>query len=582
MKNLISDLHIHCGLKGYASEGHPDYKDHTIWDFYPAQEAALKKLNPVLRMAIKELAKSSQANLDACAAANLRAPFLAIYPVERQMFALEPQKPFKTLFDILLGGKQHAYLGAAVSGFPIEKVEAILAEVANDKDEGVNYYHQFRMERDYLLRQTETRSKHFPDFQFTIASHHNEFRELLEAGKTISGVFTVEGAHSFGHYLHNSTFKKTFDGLSPKERQVLENSFRRNITEVKTEDDGRHAPFFVTFCHHFNNLLAGHARSFSAKSDLALGLHKPGMRHLFNQEPGLNHGFSSLGKEVLELFLDRKAGRRILIDTKHMSVAARKEFYAVIRRKRKEENDPIPIIHSHAAINGWFTLDQAKGKAETKDLDKGHFFSRWQINLTNEDILEMYDSDGIIGVVLHEGRMPGEGFKKAAGKLKKKVDKARAGSPRRARLEQELKDLYLKLIWSNIFHIVKVVRENRPGNHRPANGWKMIALGSDYDGLVDPMDSFPEVTNFQDLKSEMIAYLEGGKEICFAQNGVAVALPSAEVSELMFGQTAEEILDGILFGNTDRFLSKYFTEAYLGMETGEAEEDSESDIAVAA
>ena len=63
---------------------------------------------------------------------------------------------------------------------------------------------------------------------------------------------------------------------------------------------------FVTFCHHFNNLLAGHARSFSAKSDLFLGLHKPGMRHLFNQEPGLNRGFSSLGREVLELFLDRK------------------------------------------------------------------------------------------------------------------------------------------------------------------------------------------------------------------------------------------------------------------------------------
>lgn len=579
MSNLISDLHLHCGLKGYASEGHPDYKEHTIWDYYPAQEEELNKLNCVLRAAIKELAKSSQANLDACVASNLRAPFLAIYPVERQMFALDPQKPFKMLFDILLSGKQHAYLGAAVSGFPLEKVEAILANVSNDKDEGVNYYNQFRRERDYLIRQTAARSKNFPEFRFEVASDYQDFRTSLDAGKTICGLFTVEGAHSFGNYLHNSTFKKTFDGLRPKERQVLEDSFRQNITEVKTEDDGRHAPFFVTFCHHFNNLLAGHARSFSAKSDLFLGLHKPGMRHLFNQEPGLNKGFSSLGKEVLELFLDRKAGRRILIDTKHMSVASRKEFYAVIRKKREEENDHIPIIHSHAAVNGWFSLDQAKGKAETKGLDKGHFFSRWQINLTNEDILEMYDSDGIIGVVLHEGRMPGEGFKSTAGKLKKKIGKARAGSPKRARLEQELKDMYLKLVWSNIFHIVKVVREGRPGSSQPANGWKMIALGSDYDGLVDPMDSFPGAGDFQELKSEMIAYLENGKEICFAQNGVAKALPDEEVRELMFGQTAEEILDGILFGNTDRFLSKYFTEAYLGMETGAAEEPG---IAVAA
>ncbi|MCB0599098.1 MAG: hypothetical protein KDD28_33815, partial [Phaeodactylibacter sp.] len=93
------------------------------------------------------------------------------------------------------------------------------------------------------------------------------------------------------------------------------------------------------------------------------------------------------------------------------------------------------------------------------------------------------------------------------------------------------------------------------------------------------MDSFPGAGDFQELKSEMIAYLESGKEICFAQNGVAKALPDEEVRELMFGQTAEEILDGILFGNTDRFLSKYFTEAYLGMEAGAAEEPG---IAVAA
>ena len=364
MSNLISDLHVHCGLKGYASEGHPDFKEHTIWDYYPAQEKELKKLNFVLRGAIKEMAKSSQANLDACVESNLLAPFLAIYPVERQMFALEPRKPFKMLFDLLLSGKQHACLGAAVAGFPIEKVEAILSNVNNGRDEGVNYYNQFRQERDYLIRQTAARSKKFPEFRFEVASEYEEFRKSLKDGKTICGLLTVEGAHSFGHYLHNSTFKKNFDGLQPEERQALTKSFRQNITEVKTEDDGRHAPFFVTFCHHFNNLLAGHARSFSDKSDLLLGLHKPGMRHLFNQEPGLNQGFSSLGKEVLELFLDRKTGRRILIDTKHMSVAARQEFYAVIRKKREEEEDRIPIIHSHAAISGWLTLDQAKGTAD--------------------------------------------------------------------------------------------------------------------------------------------------------------------------------------------------------------------------
>jgi microsomal dipeptidase-like Zn-dependent dipeptidase len=291
-----------------------------------------------------------------------------------------------------------------------------------------------------------------------------------------------------------------------------------------------------------------------------LGLNKPGMRHLFNQEPGLDRGFTPLGREVLDLMLDRKEGRRILIDTKHMSIATRQEFYEIIRHKREEEQDHIPIIHSHAAINGWFNLEQAKSKADNNELDKGQFFSRWRINLTNEDILETYDSDGLIGVVLHEGRMPGEAFNKQASKLKKKLKRAIPHSEKHTRLERELKDLYLKLVWSTIFHIIKVVKDNRD-----ENGWKMVALGSDYDGLVDPLNMFPEVDSFQDLRQELETYLGAGKEIYFAQNGVAKTIPAAEVRSLQFGQTPGQLLDAVLFGNTNQFLQKHFREAYLSL-----------------
>lgn len=559
MSTIISDLHIHCGLKGFACDGHPDYTDFTIWDYYPAQEDALDRLKGVLRAAIKDTAMASQANLDACAEAHLRVPFLAIYPIERQMFDLDPQPPFRRLFKFLLRGQQHAYLGSAVSGFPLEKVKAIIAQVTNTEGQGFNYYREYLRERAYLLRQTQTQSKKYPDHQFRIATDFAQFQHLLSDERTIAGLLTVEGAHSFGHYPYNATFKKEWEELALEERLVLRDSFIQNIREVKSAQNGEHAPFFVTFCHHFNNHLAGHARSFSDKSSLFLGLNKPGMRHLFNQEPGLNRGFTPLGEEVLELFLNRQEGRRILIDTKHMSLNTRQAFYRIIRKKREEENDHIPIIHSHAAINGWLSLDQAKSKEDVDALDRGQFFSRWQINLTNEDILETYDSDGIIGVVLHEGRMPGEGFRKQAKKLKKKLKRARRGSANYQRIKQELKDLYLKLVWSTIFHMIKVVRDNRGG----ANAWKMIALGSDYDGLVDPMDTFPEVDSFQALREDLIAYLAEGKEIFFAQNGEARSIPTAEVSALQFGQSPAEILDAILFGNTNRFLSQYFTTAYL-------------------
>lgn len=555
MSNLISDIHVHCGLKGFAADGHPDYADFTIWDYFPPQEDSLKKLNFALRGAVKETAISSHAHLDACAESKLQVPFLALYPIERQMFDVDPQRPFRNLFKMLLKGDQHVHLGAAVTGFPVEKMRAEIAQVANPGDIGYDYYAEYLREIEYLERQTQTRSKNHPAYRFRIAGSYDELQELLAVGNTIAGLYTVEGAHAFGHYLRQSTFKKEWADLDTEELSVLRTSFRQNLRSVKQSDK---APLFVTFCHHFNNLLAGHARSFSDKTPLALGLNKPGMRHLFNQEPGLNTGFTPLGRVVLEQMLDRTEGRRILIDTKHMSLATRQEFYEIIRRKREEENDSIPIIHSHAAVNGWFSLEQAAMKEDVYDLDKGQFFSRWQINLTNEDILETYDSDGLVGVVLHEGRMPGVDFHEQVKKLNKKIKRARSEDRRRA-LQRELQDMYLKLIWSTIFHMIKVVQDNRR-----ENGWKIIALGSDYDGLVDPINTFPGVDSFQDLRTEMIDYLSADKEIYFLQNGEAKTIPSAEVRTLQFGQTAEQLLDRVLFGNTQRFLRKYFTEEYLG------------------
>ena len=565
MLNPISDIHLHCGLKGFAADGHPDYEDFTIWDYYPLQEEALQKLNFALRAAVKETAIASQANLDACVEAQLHIPFLALYPIERQMFDLDPQRPFRRLFKLLLRGEQHANLGAAVTGFPIEKIRAAIAQVTAQQNAVCDYYNEYLQERAYILRQAETRSKQYPDYRFAIATNHQDLQLMIADGQTIAGLLTVEGAHAFGRYPSYTMLRKEWEELTPKEVVALRSSFLSNVLKVKTGPDRHLAPFFVTFCHHFNNLLAGHARSFSDKAPLALGMNKPGMRHLFNQEPGLNRGFTPLGREVLDLMLDRKQGRRMLIDTKHMSVATRKEFYTYIRNKREFAGDSIPIIHSHAAVSGWATLDQAASQQDDNELDKDQFFSRWQINLTNEDILETYDSDGLIGVVLHEGRMPGGNFHQQVRKLRKRIKRYRNDDRRRLYVERALKDLYLKLIWSTIFHMVKVVWDVRG-----EDGWKMIALGSDYDGLVDPINAFPNVDSFQNLRQEMIHYLNAGEDIYFLQNGETKQLPLKEVRALQQGQSAEELLDRILSSNTQTFLAKYFTESYLIEETAEA------------
>lgn len=570
MKTKIADLHVHPGLKGFANEHFPENEGRTIWDRYPRKEKELEELNFAIRGAIEEIAKESQAHLDGCAKGHLMTLFISIYPVERQMFALEQRKPFRRLLKVLLPESKYAALGAAVAGFPKKRVEEILEHnVFGDRNDGVNYYEQYVEERDYLLRQMEKASSEHPDFKFDIVRDYQQLRKKMDAGKAIAGILTVEGTHAFGHYKHHSTFSKNYEQLSSEEKELLRSSLMNNIQEVK---NSKYAPFFVTFCHHFNNLLAGHARSMSDKSNLIPFLpwpNLPGMRHIFNQEPFLNAGFSELGKEVLELLLDRKNGRRILIDTKHMSIAARRAFFDYVREQRTQHGDSIPVISSHAAVSGWPTLEKAQRHKDEEKQDKGAFFSRWQINLTDEDIREIYHSDGIIGLVLHEGRMPGNEFKQRAKKLKKKMRKLAKKSSAKAKrkyaeYEVELKEHYLELLWSNIFHIVKIAREEAGEMEQdPTEAWKIIALGSDYDGIVNPFNSYRDVLCFPELEKEMVKYLESGKPINCACEGKAERFSAQEVKQLMAGRKPEEIVQSIFFDNVDRFLSKYFTTGYL-------------------
>ncbi|MFN2396624.1 MAG: hypothetical protein ABR597_13160, partial [Bacteroidales bacterium] len=85
---------------------------------------------------------------------------------------------------------------------------------------------------------------------------------------------------------------------------------------------------FITLCHHFVNLLAGHAKSFASGTSIM-----PGMDDLLDQRSGKNEGFSKLGRDVMELLLSKSNGRRVLTDVKHMSVNARTEFFKMLDKK---------------------------------------------------------------------------------------------------------------------------------------------------------------------------------------------------------------------------------------------------------
>jgi len=132
---------------------------------------------------------------------------------------------------------------------------------------------------------------------------------------------------------------------------------------------------------------------------------------------------------------------------------------------------------------------------------------------------------------------------------------------------------------TNVFHIVKVnIKEignsttDSPEIYRKV--WGTITLGSDYDGIVDPFDSYDDSGDFKKFKADVINYLNTydseeneGFKIIDVYNGGHIGneeyITTENMKSLLFDFSVEEIAEKIFYGNMREFLRKYFKNDYL-------------------
>jgi len=134
----------------------------------------------------------------------------------------------------------------------------------------------------------------------------------------------------------------------------------------------------------------------------------------------VGRGITRLGMEVIRESLRKP--NRILIDIKHMSLEARKQYYEILRNEFASEK--IPIIMSHGGVTGvsYDKMPVVKCKRccrwtkveyyRPQGLDKTKF-NPWSINLYDEEIREIVNSEGLIGLEL-DARILGSRQKKRA------------------------------------------------------------------------------------------------------------------------------------------------------------------------
>lgn len=570
----ISDLHCHPSLKPFGNN-----EINTIWENYSNKEPKklFKKVSVrkwMINVVLKKMATYSQSNLDSCFIGNNRLVFCSIYPIERPF--LKPNRPFNTgtrlhglILRMIFKRKEEKRsfdidkkIVALLTGISIQHAASLIDPIHDDTINTIDYYNDYLQEYNYLLEANNTKSNKTiqgKQPEFKLVKNYNDFIEK-KADNVVCGIVTIEGMHGLGVYRKNDLFyTESIDDLPIEAQNRLKKSFTDNVNAIKQEE---FPPFFITFAHHFNNLLAGHAKSFMD----AKGTFDPGFSNIFDQKIGEDRGISDFGIELINNYLlSRANGQRILIDLKHMSIRSRKMYYTILESRRQANDalqENVPVIISHSAVNGISTFKKALDNLDSYALDKDAYVSQWDINLTDEDIVEIFKSDGLIGVCMHDGRMPGQRFRK---KLKK------------AKKDKELiNKLHVQMFLTNVFHIVKVNlayirKENETRTTSKIDeieAWKTVCLGTDNDGIIDPFDNYNTAAHLPLFRAKIVETLTN--YVLPQNSGYNVLnLPSEnefslqELDDLMINQPFVDAMDKVFYNNTDAFLQKYFSKHYL-------------------
>ena len=272
--------------------------------------------------------------------------------------------------------------------------------------------------------------------------------------KNFTEIENIKNHNSAGEKVHTICVILSIEGL-----HVLNTGLRQAFSEVEVLTNlekiknWEFRPFFVTIAHHFWNELCGHSESLS-------GI----ILKFADQSEGLNSGFSSLGRKVLERLVDDTNSKRIIPDIKHMSIQARKEYYEMLESGNPKFKN-LPVIASHAACNGLKSFENPVVVHHST----ASKLNPVSINFFDQEIIRIAKSKGIIGLQLDERRI-----------VNKKTLKKTKNSLKRNKIMHYRSEL----LWNQIQHVAEVL------DAEGLFAWGCMVIGSDFDGIIDSLNGF--------------------------------------------------------------------------------------------
>ena len=370
-----------------------------------------------------------------------------------------------------------------VSGVGKERINQI-------RSDGYNYFEDLKSEYRYLL---EWNGKNAGGRTYRLCSMKSDLES--DTQNVVKIIVTIEGAHA----LCSGTDTENPDNWIGVEDR---------IDEIKAWD---FPPLFITLAHHFYNGICTHAKSLFGAPGKLLDQDRGCRDYDFKPNDGLN-AISQLGIRVIDKLLETGEGkRRIHLDVKHMSKEARSELYRYLKERYPEEyiQKKIPIIFSHGAVS----------------LAKTGFY-RHQINLEPElDLSEVYATDGMVGIELDQRILGYRNYH-----TKTWID-ALKGARENQRIEA-------KYIWNQI----QAIAEYAYSVDQSWDPWRCICIGSDLDGIINPLDRYRNIRRYPILQEHLTHHLD------------AYWKHSASVIPRNHHGTPGEVIGRIMKGNLHEFI----------------------------
>ena len=494
MKKIFADLHCHPTMHPFAFEEADKNRKNSLWS----------DNKPKKRQRDSAYPEYFQTSMPALARGNVKLVVAALYPLEQSW--LDPK--------ILGEGDVSDFIAKfIVSHLPIRYINTV-------QSDSFNYFEYLQKEYAFLLKDHDkTHSVNGENWKYVLAKDAMDIEQYESDENVIIVIPSIEGAHSL---------------ISSNADQIIHDpavhqSTLSNIQKIKTTWD--YVPLYVTMSHHFYNGMLGQARSIP---DGAASF-------LLHQQVGLNEPVNPRGEEVIDCLLGigkyKGNGKRILIDTKHMSVSARLWYYNKIAKYNEglAASNKIPIIASHM---GYGTHDTTLDSITLPDTDKekyekSTFFNPWSINLSKEEIRVIVDSGGIIGLNLDQRILSGD----------ERIEKSKNFSNHDIKNNtKKVVQFWTRQIGENIIEIAKAVVDSELSETEKTKVWNSICLGTDFDGMINPVDSFIVADEYKNLMDALLAY--------FTDNN--------DFKALTMGLSIETILEKIMYQNVYDFVIRNY------------------------